>query len=47
MKQVIYVTTMKEAVSIAFEIDEAVMIAENEYTSDKDLKGVIIYVEGM
>lgn len=45
MEQVIYVTTMKEAVKMAFEIDKAVMIAEAEYPSDKDFKGVIIRVK--
>lgn len=45
MKQVIYVTTMKEALRIAYSIYEAVIIAENEYNSDKDFKGVIIYVK--
>lgn len=47
MKQVIYVTTSEEAYSMAREIsnDYAVMIAENEYKSDKDFKGVIIYVK--
>lgn len=49
MKQVIYVTTMKEAITMAREIsnDYAVMIAENEYKSDKDFKGVIIYEKNM
>lgn len=45
MKQVIYVTTMTEAIRMAFSIDEAVMIAENEYPSDKEFKGVMIYVK--
>ena len=47
MKQVIYVTTTKEAIRMANSIsnDYAVMIAENEYNSDKDFKGVIIYVK--
>ena len=45
MKQVIYVSTTKEAIRLANSIDEAVMIAENEYNSDKDFKGVIIYVK--
>lgn len=47
MKQVIYVTTMGEAITMAREIsnDYAVMIAENEYESDKHFKGVMIYVK--
>nr|DAG81772.1 MAG TPA: hypothetical protein [Bacteriophage sp.] len=47
MKQVIYVTTSEEAYSMAREIsnDYAVLIAENEYESDKHFKGVIIYVK--
>lgn len=47
MKQVIYVSTKEEAISIASKLtnDYAVMIAENEYKSDKDFKGVIIYVK--
>lgn len=47
MKQVIYVTTSKEAIRMANKIsnDYAVMIAENEYKSDDDFKGVIIYVK--
>lgn len=45
MKQVIYVNTMAEALKIAREANEAVMIAENEYNSDNDFKGVIIYVK--
>lgn len=34
----IYVSTMNEAIRMA-------MIAENEYNSDKDFKGVTIYVK--
>lgn len=47
MKQVIYVTTIEEAIKMAREIsnDYAVRIAENEYESDKDFKGVRIYVK--
>lgn len=47
MKQVIYVTTIEEAYRMAREIsnDYAVRVAENEYKSDKDFKGVIIYVK--
>lgn len=47
MKQVIYVTTSEEAITIAREIsnDYAVMIAENEYESDKHFNGVRIYVK--
>lgn len=43
MKQV----TSEEALRMARSIsnDYAVMIAENEYNSDKDFKGVIIYVK--
>lgn len=47
MKQVIYVTTSEEAIRMARSIsnDYAVMIAENEYKSDKDFNGVRIYVK--
>lgn len=45
MKQVIYVSTIDEALKIARGADEAVMIAENEYNSDEHFKGVIIYVK--
>ena len=45
MRQVIYVTTSEEAIRMDCSIDEAVMIADNEYASDKDFKGVIIYVK--
>lgn len=47
MKQVIYVTTSEEAIKMAREIsnDYTVMIAENEYESDKYFKGVMIYVK--
>ena len=49
MKQVIYVTTSEEAYIMAHEIinfnNEAVIIAENEYKSDKHFKGVMIYVK--
>lgn len=45
MKQVIYVNTSEEALRIARGADEAVLIAENEYESDKHFKGVIIYVK--
>lgn len=38
---------MDEAINIAFKItrDYAVMIAENEYPSDKEFEGVMIYVK--
>lgn len=47
MKQVVYVNNMQEAVSMMFKLtkDYAVMIAENEYPSDKEFRGVIIYVK--
>ena len=47
MKQVIHVNTLGEAIKMAREIsnDYAVLIAENEYDSDKHFKGVIIYVK--
>lgn len=47
MKQVIYVNTMQEALSMTFKLTEdyAVMIAENEYPSDKEFEGVMIYVK--
>lgn len=47
MKQVIYVNTMDEAVTMAMKLasDYAVMIASNEYKSDKNFKGVMIYVK--
>lgn len=47
MKQVIYVNTMNEAVTMAMKLtsDYAVMIANNEYKSDEDFEGVIIYVK--
>lgn len=49
MKRVITVTTMDEAISLAMKWsnNEAVLIAEHQYDSDKDFKGVIIYVTGM
>lgn len=50
MKQVIYVTTMYEAIRMAHEIinfnDMAVVVAENEYPSDETVKAVRIYVKG-
>lgn len=50
MKQVIYVTTMDEAIRTAHEItnfnDTNVIIAENEYSSDETVKAVRIYVKG-
>lgn len=47
MKQVIYVNTMDEAVTMAMKLanDYAVMIANNEYKSDEDFEGVMIYVK--
>lgn len=47
MKQILYVSTMKEAISMAFQLSKnyAVSIAENEYDSDKESNGVIIYVK--
>lgn len=47
MKQVIYVNTMDEAITMAMKLSSeyAVMVAENEYNSDKDFEGVIIYVK--
>ncbi len=47
MRQVIYVTTMDDAISMAFKLTQyyAVKIAENEYPSDKEFKGVLIYVK--
>lgn len=49
MRQVIYVATMNEALQMTHEIinanDTAVVIAENEYPSDRDVKGVMIYVK--
>lgn len=47
MKQVIYVTTMSEAISLAMKWsnNEPVLIAEHLYDSDKDFEGVIIYVK--
>lgn len=47
MKQVIYVNTMDEAVTVAMKLAStyAVMIANNEYKSDRDFKGVMIYVK--
>lgn len=39
--------TIDEAITMSFKLssDYAVMIAENEYNSDKDFEGVIIYVK--
>lgn len=47
VKQVIYVTTMDEAITMAMKLSSeyAVLVAENEYNSDKDFEGVIIYVK--
>lgn len=47
MKQVIYVATMDEAITMAMKLasEYAVMIAENEYLSDKEFNGVTIYVK--
>lgn len=47
MKRVINVTTMGDAISLAMKLsnDEAVLIAEHQYKSDEDFKGVIIYVK--
>ena len=45
MKQVIYATTSSEAMALAFALSKyyAVLVANNEYGSDKDFEGVIIY----
>lgn len=47
MKQVIYVATMNEAITMAMKLSReyAVFIGENEYPSDKEFKGVMIYVK--
>ena len=47
MKRVINVTTMGEAIELAMKWanNEPVLIAEHQYKSDKDFKGVIIYVK--
>lgn len=46
MKQILYVSTMEEAIHMSFKLskDYAVLIAENEYNSHKNFNGVIIYV---
>ena len=45
MKQVIYATTSSEAMALTFTLSKyyAVLVANNEYDSDKDFEGVIIY----
>lgn len=45
MKQVIYATTSSEAMTLAFALSKyyAVLVASNEYDSDKDFEGVVIY----
>lgn len=40
MRQVIYVATMDEAITMAMKLSR-----ENEYPSDKEFKGVIIHVK--
>lgn len=47
MKQVIYVNTMDEAVTMAMKLasNYAVMIANNEYKSGEYFEGVMIYVK--
>lgn len=47
--RVINVTTKDEAISLAMKLsnNEAVLISEHQYDSDKDFKGVIIHVKGM
>lgn len=47
MKQVIYVNTHREAIHMALQLSNhyPVIIADNEYKSDKDFEGVIIYVK--
>lgn len=47
MRQIIYVATMDEAVTLAMKLasDYAVMIANNEYKSDEDFEGVMLYVK--
>lgn len=47
MKRVITVTTMSEAIDLTMKWsnNEPVLIAEHQYNSDKDFKGVIIYVK--
>lgn len=48
MKQTIYATTSSEAMKLAFTLSNycAVLVTSNEYDSDKDFEGVIIYDEG-
>ena len=45
MKQVIYAATSSEAITLAFALSKycAVLVTSNEYDSDKDFEGVIIY----
>lgn len=47
MQRVITVTTSEEAIKLAMKWsnNEPVLIAEHQYDSDKDFKGVIIYVK--
>ena len=45
---VVTVKTMNEAIRKAFELsgEHAVIICDNMYESDKDFKGIILYVKG-
>ena len=45
MKQAIYAATSSEAMTLAFALLKyyAALVASNEYDSDKDFEGVIIY----
>ena len=45
MKQVIYAATSSEAMALAFALSKyyAVLVTSNEYDSDKNFEGVIIY----
>lgn len=46
--KVITVNTMDEAIKLAFQLssENAVLIRENAYESDKDFKGIILHVKG-
>lgn len=45
MKQVIYATTSSEVMTLTFGLSKyyTVLVISNEYDSDKDFEGVIIY----
>lgn len=45
---VVTVKTMDEAIRKAFKLsgEHAVLIRDNMYESDKDFKGIILYVKG-